>query len=99
MSSSSVWVQLYYEGKDEPAKVGNCTYVIRESLDPPFIAALAEAIKDKMAIALSHCDAAMLVAYPPDTERPFSQDKAIDPGDDVPTGTTSKNPLIVMAPE
>ena len=30
---------------------------------------------------------------------PFSQDKAIDPGDAVPGGTTSKNPLIVVAPD
>ena len=96
MSSSSVWVQLYYKGNDEP--VGNPIFIKTASLDPPVIAALAETVKVKMAEELTHCSAAKLVVYPPDTKPPFLQDKAIDPGDDVPPGTTSKNPLIVVAP-
>ena len=63
------------------------------------IGALAETVKDKRQVALRHCDAADLAVYSPDTKGPFSQDKAIDPGDDVPTGTTSKNPLILVAPD
>jgi hypothetical protein len=53
-----------------------------------------------MAEELTHCSAAKLVVYPPETTPPLSQDKAIDPGDHVPAGTTStsKNPLIVVAP-
>jgi len=96
MSSSSVWVQLYYKGNDEP--VGNPIFIKTASLDPPVIAALAKEVKKEMAVALSHCDAAKLAVYPHGTTPPFLQDKAIDPGDDVPPGTTSKNPLIVLAP-
>ena len=98
--SSSVWVQLYYDGKDEPE--GRPTSVkkptdLKES--DWNIDALAEAVKSKRQVALNHCDAAALVVYPRDTEGPpFSQAKAIDPGKDVPCGTTSKSPLIVVAP-
>ena len=95
-TTPSVWVQLYYEGKDEP--VGNPIFIKTASLDPPVIAALAKEVKQERAVALGHCDAADLAVYPHGTEPPFLQDKAIDPGDDVPPGTTSKNPLIVVAP-
>ena len=99
MSSSSVWVQLYYKGKAEsegrPTSVKKPTDLKESDWN---IDALAEAVKDKRQVALSHCDAADLVVYPPRTTPPFSQDMAADPGDDVPPGTTSKNPLIVVAP-
>ena len=80
MSSSSVWVQLYYKGREElegnPIKI----------------------VKKERSVDLNHCNAARLVVYPPGTTPPFLQDKAIDPGDDVPPNMNSKNPLIVLAP-
>lgn len=60
MSSSLVWVQLYYEGKDEPE--GN---PIKIRPIPEDVADLAEAVKDKMAEELMHCSAAKLVVFPP----------------------------------
>jgi hypothetical protein len=94
---SYVWVQLFYKGKDEP---GGQPIPIEASEIKygGIIAGLNEAVKDKMAEELTHCSAANLVVYSPETTPPFSQDKAIDPGDHVPAGTTSKNPLIVVAP-
>jgi hypothetical protein len=94
MSSSSVWVQLYYEGKNDPK--GRPVEI--EPI-PKNINALAKEVKKERAVALSHCDAADLDVYPPETKPPFSQDNAVGPGDDVPPGTTSKNPLIVVAPQ
>ena len=89
--SSYVWVQLYYKGKNEPKPKGQ-----------PFkIKPAPEDVDDLKAAVLPELGPALLgevMVYAPDTERPFSQDKAIDPGDPVPTDTTSKNPLIVVAP-
>ena len=94
---SSVWVQLFYKGKDEPE--GQPIPIEASEIKyGGIIAGLKEAVKDKMAEELTHCSAAKLVVYSPETTPPFSQDKAIDPGDHVPAGTTSKNPLIVVAP-
>ena len=99
MSSSFVWVQLYYKGKAEsegrPTSVKKPTDLKESDWN---IDALAEAVKDKRQVALNHCDAADLAVYLADAMPPFSQAKAIDPGDDVPTSTTSRNPLIVLAP-
>jgi len=97
MSSSSVWVQLYYEDitKGRPTSVRKPAEVKESDWD---IDDLAKEVKKERAVALSHCDAADLAVYPHGTTPPFLQDKAIDPGDHVPPGTTSKNPLIVVAP-
>jgi HNH endonuclease len=95
--SSSVWVQLFYKGKDEPK--GQPIHIVASEIKyEGIIARLKEAVKDKRQVDLNHCDPAALVVYSPETTPPFSQDKAIDPGDHVPAGTTSKNPLIVVAP-
>jgi hypothetical protein len=90
MSSSSVWVQLYYEGKDEPE--GRPVEIIPI---PRNVDALITAVKTKLEL-----DARLnlMFACPPGTTPPFSQDKAIDPGDPVLTGTVSRHPLIVVAP-
>ena len=90
MSSSSVWVQLYYKGKDEPEG-----QPIKIKPAPEDVAELIEAAQAKLEL---HAPLNLIFACPPGTTPPFSQDKAIDPGDPVPTGTTSKNPLIVVAP-
>jgi len=61
--------------------------------------ALAEEVKKKRAVALNHCDAAMLVVYPPGTEPPFSQDKALKAWDPIPSNSSGPQPLIVVAPQ
>ena len=95
MSSSSVWVQLYYKGEDEPEG-----QPIKIKPAPEDVADLKELLKtEKANKTLEHCDALKLRVFPPGTKAPFLQDKAIDPGNDVPPGTTSKNPLIVVAPD
>ena len=66
--SSFVWVQLYYEGKDEPEGKP-----IKIKPAPDDVADLAEAVKDKMAEELTHCSAATLVVFPPETKPPFSE--------------------------
>ena len=83
--------ELYREEKDKPE--GQPTPIEPSEVKcGGVIAGLAEAAKDKVAIALSHCDAAKLVV------NPQRSNPSIDPGDDAPTGATSKNPLIVVAP-
>ena len=62
---SSVWVQLYYKGKDEPE--GEPIFIKMASLDPPVIAALKREVKKEMAEELTHCSAAKLVVDSPDT--------------------------------
>jgi HNH endonuclease len=68
-------------------------------LDPPIIGALPRRLKENdMKKELDHAGLTEISVFTPDTKLHFSQDKAMDPGDDVPTDTTSKNPLIVVAP-
>ena len=63
MSSSSVWVQLYYEGKNE--LVAN---PIKIRPIPENVAGLAEAVEHKMAEELMHCSSANLLVYSSDTK-------------------------------
>ena len=93
MSSSSVWVQLYYKGKDEPKG-----QPVEIEPIPKNIGALIKAAKAMLKKELDHAGLSEIYVFSPDTKPPFSQDKAFDPGDDVPTSTTSKKPLIVVAP-
>ena len=95
MSSSSVWVQLYYkyEGKVEPE--GRPVEI--EPI-PKNINALVKATKKELSPGIDHASPALVFVYKPDTTHPFSEDRAIDAGDPVPTDSTSKNPLIVVAP-
>jgi hypothetical protein len=94
MSSSSVWVQLYYKGEETNDR------------DPVEIIPIPRNIGALKAAVLPELGPALLgevKVYVPDIERPFSeqtlsQDKAIDPGERVRPGTTSKKPLIVLAP-
>ena len=91
MSSSSVWVQLYYEGMDQPKG-----QPIKIKPAPEDVAELIEAVQAKLKL---HAPLNEIYACLPGTTPPFSEANAVDPGDDVPPGTTSKNPLIVVAPQ
>ena len=105
MSSSSFWVQLYYEGKKEAE--GNPIFIKTASLDPPIIASLVETVKNKMAEELTHCSAAKLVVYPPkscgDREKQYKPGKKLEEviaeleNKKIPP-TSDDYPLIVVAP-
>jgi hypothetical protein len=59
--------------------------------------ALKKAVKEERTVSLQHCDAAMLDVFAPGTD-PKTVD-SLDPGDLIPGDTSSKNPLIVVAPK
>jgi hypothetical protein len=92
LNSSYTWVQLY---RDDQA-VGLPTVIT----DPvACVSILTKLVKAERAVALQHCDGADLVVYPPGTPLDgLNDDHRLDPGEAVPGGTTSKKPLIVMAP-
>jgi hypothetical protein len=85
-----VWVQLLV-GEE---KQGD-SFAIK--LIPENVDALKTAVIEKLTVSLQHCDAAMLHVFAPGAD-PKSED-ALDPGDPVPGDTSSKNPLIVVAPK
>ena len=97
MSSSSVWVQLYYEDKRKGSPEQIYKSDLREGRDWN-VASLRGIVKDKLKKELDHAGLTEICVFSPGTKPPFSQDKAIDPGDPVPTGTDSRHPLIVVAP-
>ena len=89
-----VWLQLYYEGDEKP--IGRA-FKIRPL--PEDVNDLAEEVHAKFDLALTHCSAGQLFVYAPGTAVPLAEGtEALDPGDPVRTGTTSKTPLIVIAP-
>jgi hypothetical protein len=85
-----VWYQLrigdYLQGRSD------AVYLKADSK----IVNLTDAIKAKRTTKLSHCDAADLIVFLADGDP--KNDEPIDPGEVIPTGTTSKTPLIVVAP-
>ena len=95
MSSSSVWVQVYYKGKVEP--VGQPTSVkkpkdVEES--EWNVDALAAVVLPK----LDPTELAEIFVYPPGITPPFSQDKALNSWDPIPPNSSGPQPLIVVAP-
>ncbi|CAB9520078.1 hypothetical protein SEMRO_1071_G237990.1 [Seminavis robusta] len=98
MSSSYVWVQLYYkhEGREDLELKGGRFDIGIADIKNGNISGLTKKVKEERQVALSHCDAADLSVYPDGTTS-FSQDNAVDPGGDVSPDTTSKHPLIVVA--
>ena len=96
MSSSSVWVQLYYKGKDEPEGQ-------RVEIEPipKSVSALVKVTKSELSPDIDHIPPSRIFVYPPGTKPPFSQDKALRSWDQVPStssGPSGPNPLIVVAP-
>ena len=106
MSSSFVWVRLYYKGNDEPE--GQAIFIKIESLDLPVIGALAEAAKDKLKPKIDYAPVDEIFIYPPETKPPFSQVNSIRPGKKLEEliqelkkknpPTSDDHPLIVVAP-
>ncbi|KAG7372884.1 hypothetical protein IV203_033608 [Nitzschia inconspicua] len=110
MSSSSIWVQLFYEDKRKgnPAQIYKSD--LREGRDWN-VASLSELVKDKLKKELDHAGLTEIFVYPPDTEPPFSDQTAIR-GDKIveelidefgnknpPLSIGYDHPLIVVAPD
>ena len=97
MSSPHVWVQLYYEEQKQALPHG---VPIKVKAMPDDVADLTELLtKEKAKKALEHCDALNLKVYTPDTEPPFSEDKALKAWDAIPSNSSGPQPLIVVAPD
>ncbi|KAG7340286.1 hypothetical protein IV203_023829 [Nitzschia inconspicua] len=99
MSSSSVWVQLFYKGKCEPKG------------QPVEIEPIPKNVGALKAVVLPKLDPTEIFVYPPDTEQPFSDQTAIR-GDKIveelidefgnknpPLSIGYDHPLIVVAPD
>ena len=94
MSSSFVWVRLYYKGNDEPEGQPIKIKPIPEDVD-----ALARRLKENdMKKELSHAGLTEIYIFPPGTKPPFSQDKALKSWDPIPSNSSGPQPLIVVAP-
>ena len=94
-----MWVQLYYkhEGKEELDLKGVCIDIERSEITNGKISGLGRRLKDHdMKNSLSHCDRSEIYVYLPGTTS-FPENNAMNPGDDVPAGTTPENPLIAVA--
>jgi hypothetical protein len=92
---SSVWVQLYYKGEEKP--VGEADPIEIDPI-PKNVHALKMKVKDNYSNKLKHTDAGELKVYASGTTVPECTE-SLDPGDQVPAGTTSRTPLIVIAPK
>lgn len=88
---SSVWVQLYIKGENKPK--GQPVEI--EPL-PRNINALKELVKVKVKPEIDHASLVKIDVYA--TIEDLNNATGIDPGRVVPTGTNSKEPLIVTAP-
>ena len=100
MSSSYVWVQLYYEGKDKPK---GSSIKIRPI--PEDVADLIEAAKAKLKKGLDHAGLTEISVYPPKSSGNNSKYKpgkplkeAIDELKTANPPTSNDHPLIVVAP-
>jgi hypothetical protein len=95
--TEEVWVQLYI-GKDKSGREVKSGDVFDIDHVPNNISALKKAVHQAKGKSLGHCDTADLVVYKAGTESPPKEEDELDPGEAVPTATTSKNPLRVVAP-
>jgi hypothetical protein len=90
VAPAGVWVQLVVgEEKQEQS--------LEIEQTPRNVNALKEAVKDKCTVLLHHYDPVMLHVFAPGADP--KTETALDPGDPVPGDTSSKNPLIVVAPK
>jgi hypothetical protein len=95
-SIASVWVQLYYEGENEPRHRQPTS--VKKPKDVEEREWTIDALK---AVVLPEFGPALLGAvkvYAPGTERPFSEDKALNSWDKIPSESSGPQPLIVVAP-
>ena len=89
---ASVWIQLYVGA----TKSGHS---VKISPIPDDMNDLTEEIKVKVEPKLNHCAPSDLNVFAVGTQVPTTDGTGpLDPGETVPGGTTSKEPLIVVAP-
>jgi hypothetical protein len=92
---SSVWVKLYYKGEAKPVRDAD---PIEIEPIPKNVNALKKKVKVEKQTKLNHVDAGDLKVYPSGTTV-LESTESLDPGDPVPANTSSKMPLIVIAPK
>jgi hypothetical protein len=91
---SSVWVQLYYKG--EANSVGEADPFEIQPI-PEDVDALKIKVRERFAFG---SPAVLLKVYASGTPVPILKGTgSLDPGNKVPADTTSKTPLIVIAPK
>jgi hypothetical protein len=92
---SSVWVQLCYEGENEPATQ---SFMIKSNADN--VSLLKDEIHKKKPRKLMHVDADDLRVYASGTAVPIPKDAiSLNSWDNVPHESTGPLPLIVIAPK
>ena len=97
---SIVWVQLYYNGKDEPEGRPTSVKKPKDVEESEWnVDALAEAAKAKLSPDIDHAPPSRIFVYPPGTKPPFSGDKALKAWDPIPSNSSGPQPLIVVAPQ
>jgi hypothetical protein len=96
---SSVWVQLYYKGEEQP--VGDADPIEIEPI-PKNVNALKEKVIEKAKTMLG-VQVYNLFIYPVETVPPVSNDteylQANTPGAEAAEGSSYEKPLIVIAPK
>ena len=106
MSSSSVWVQLYYEDKRKGSPEQIYKSDLREGRDWN-VASLRGIVKDKLKKELDHAGLTEICVFSPGTKPPFSEANSIRPGKKLvdlieelitTPPTSDDHPLIVVAP-
>jgi hypothetical protein len=90
VAPAGIWVQLLV-GEEKQGQ----SLCIKPM--PEDVYELKKAVKEECTVLLHHCDPVMLDVFAPGAD-PKTED-TLDPGDPVPGDTTSKNPLIVVAPK
>jgi hypothetical protein len=90
VAPAGVWVQLLV-GKEKQGQS------FRIKPIPEDVDALKNAVKEECTVSLQHCDAAMLDVFAPGADP--RTDTALKANALVPGDTSSKNPLIVVAPK
>ncbi|KAG7354569.1 HNH endonuclease [Nitzschia inconspicua] len=97
MSSSSVWVQLFYEDerKGSPEQIYKSD--LREGRDWN-VSSLRILVKDKLKKELDHAGLTEIFVFSPNIAPPFSQDKALNSWDQIPSNSSGPQPLILVAP-
>ena len=104
--STPVWIQLYYEGDDNP--MGDSVPLALEKVPFGNIGGLIKATKEELKKELDHAGHTEMVVYPPGTQPRLAQGNSIKPGkklaelieelkDETPP-TSDDYPLIVVAP-
>ena len=89
-----IWVKLYIGENDENSNSVFGIYNFHGNIDQ-----LKKEIKKERPNDLKTIDAANLKVYAAGTSyQKLEEEKLLDPGDKVPENTTSKAPLIVVAP-